>query len=203
MRHWLSGAIAVASLGIAGSAALAEQTEAPAANPQVVEKIRAAGAAVSPLAQNDPRLVIGYHLTLGEKATDEQLKPLAELSGDEVYALNLAGTSITNAGLAPLAKLSGLHRLHLEKTEIGDEALKHLAGLQNLEYLNLYATQVSDAGLEHLKGLENLKKLFVWQSQVTAAGSLKLKQALPELAIIPDLSAEPQAAAEKPEDPKP
>jgi hypothetical protein len=179
------------------SAALAASSDKPTAKPETVTKIEAAGATVGELAQNDPRLVVAYHLSLGEKATDEHLKPLAELAGPEIYALNLSGTSITDAGLANLAKLTGLVRLHLEKTQIGDEGLKHLVGLENLEYLNLYGTKVTDAGLEHLKGLKNLKKVFIWQTPVTIAGCEKLQKALPEVAVIPDLVAEKQAAEAK------
>ncbi len=192
LKQLLAGTV-LAVAGLTASGAMA----------QAVEKVREAGATVSELARDDARLVVAYHLSLGDRAKDEHLKPLEALSAEQVYALNLAGTSISDAGLASVGKLKGLVRLHLERTAIGDEGLKHLADLPKLEYLNLYGTQVTDAGLQHLKGLTNLKKLFVWQSGVTAKGAAQLQQALPELMIVPDLqAAAEEAKAEEPDKPE-
>jgi YHS domain-containing protein len=97
--------------------------------------------------------------------------------------LDLANSQISDAGLANLAGLKNLTRLHLENTGVGDAGLAHLKGLTNLEYLNLYNTQVTDAGLANLTGLKNLKKLYLWQSKVTEAGAAELQKSLPEVAV--------------------
>jgi hypothetical protein len=157
----------------------------PAAEPSeaqkaAIAKIEAAGASARPLAQNDDRLEVDYHLA-GSTVTDEHLAPLAELAN--VVRLNLGNTGITDAGLKHVAGLTSLTSLHLENTRIGDAALAHLKGLAELTYLNIYNTPVTDGGLAHLKPLKKLEKLFVWQTKVTEAGVKDLQKALPNVKI--------------------
>lgn len=165
------------------------QAEADAA----IAKLRARGVLVLTVAQDDPRLDIGFHLVTGD-IQDEDLAPLEKLLPDSVYQINLRGTKLTDSGLAHLKPLAGLERLHLEKTAITDAGLAHLAGLQKLAYLNLFGDAgVTDSGLVHLAGCKSLTKLFLWETKVTAAGAAKLKEALPEISI--DLGISPDAAA--------
>lgn len=157
----------------------------PAAEPSeaqkaAIAKIEAAGASARPIAQNDERLEVDYHLA-GSGITDDDLAPLAALGN--VVRLNLANTGITDAGLKHVAGLTTLTSLHLENTKIGDAALAHLKGLTELSYLNVYNTQVTDGGIAHLKPLKKLEKLFVWQTKVTDAGVKDLQKALPNVKI--------------------
>ncbi|MEX1096793.1 MAG: hypothetical protein WED34_12155 [Planctomycetales bacterium] len=189
----------IAILSAAGPAVPAADAQ-PArteAEQQAIAEVRRLGGSVMDLAQNDPRLVVAYHLA-DQKATDEQLAPLAKLP--QIVELNLRGTDVTDEGLRQIAGLKGLVRLHLEKTKIGDAGLAHLKGLENLEYLNLYGTQVTDEGLKQLSGLKKLKKVYVWETQVTETGADALKKALPEVAVIRGAALAPEP--EKPADPK-
>jgi len=155
--------------------------EVAAADNAAVEAVRGKGALCMPLAQGTNLLDVGF--TSGaDKITDAEVALLAPLA-QQVYCLNLAGTKVTDAGLAPLANLTNLRRLHLEKTAVTDAGLVHLKGLANLEYLNLYNTQVTDAGLANLEGLKNLKNVYLWQSKATDAGVAKLQAALPNCKI--------------------
>jgi YHS domain-containing protein len=97
--------------------------------------------------------------------------------------LNVAGTAITDSGLANIAGLSDLTALHLEKTAITDAGLAHLKGLAKLEYLNLYSTGVTDAGLANLNGLKGLKKLYLWQTKVTDGGVAAMKKDVPAVIV--------------------
>jgi YHS domain-containing protein len=81
--------------------------------------------------------------------------------------LDLAGTAVSDAGLARLSDMPNLIRLHLERTRIGDAGLARLATLNQLEYLNLYGTEITDAGLEQLQDLPKLKQIYLWQTKVT------------------------------------
>lgn len=184
-----------------GGAAPADQAAAPVdvlevlaqntapADPAQLEAVSSLGGLAMPLDMKSPLVRVDYHL-VGDTIADEQLATLAPLSAQLTW-LNLAGTKITDAGLATVAGLPKLTRLHLERTGITDAGLVHLAGLANLEYLNLYGTQVTDAGLAQLAPLSNLKKIFLWQTGVTAAGADALKAALPNLKI--DLGIDPAA----------
>lgn len=184
-----------------GGAAPADQAAAPVdvlellaqntapADPAQLEAVSGLGGLAMPLDMKSPLVRVDYHL-VGDTIADEQLATLAPLSAQLTW-LNLAGTKITDAGLATVAGLPKLTRLHLERTGITDAGLAHLCGLANLEYLNLYGTQVTDAGLIQLAPLTNLKKVFLWQTGVTAAGADTLKAALPNLKI--DLGIDPAA----------
>ncbi|MBL7648910.1 MAG: hypothetical protein JNK74_22265 [Candidatus Hydrogenedentes bacterium] len=184
-----------------GGAAPADQAAAPVdvlevlaqntapADPAQLEAVTALGGLAMPLDMKTPLVRVDYHL-VGDAIGDEQLATLTPLCNQLTW-LNLAGTKITDAGLATVAGLSKVTRLHLERTGITDAGLAHLAGLTNLEYLNLYGTQVTDAGLAQLAPLTNLKKIFLWQTGVTAAGADTLKAALPNLKV--DLGIDPAA----------
>ena len=125
--------------------------------------------AISRLAPNEPWLQCNASIA-GTNFGDAQLARLAAL-GPAVRWLDLAGTRVTDAGLASLASMTNLIRLHLERSAVSDAGLAALSGLANLEYLNLYGTPVTDAGLEALRPLPRLKQLYLWQTKVTATGS--------------------------------
>ena len=196
MRTFLSIAglslLAVLVVGPAGRAAEKKQAKPTPAEQAAVAQLRKKGALVLELAQNDHRLDVAFHL-VGAKIGDKDLPPLKALSG-RLYSLNLAGTSVTDAGLSQLAGLTGLARLHLEKTKITDKGLANLKGLRHLEYLNVYGTGVTDAGLRELAGLKGLKKVFIWQSKVTLAGVAEFHKTHPKAQIIPDLIVEKKRA---------
>ena len=173
--------------------------EASEAEKAAIATIEAAGASVRPIAQNDNRLEVDYHLA-GSGIIDEHLAPLKKLSN--VVRLHLGGTGISDDGLKNIAGLTALTSLHLENTKITDAALAHLKGLTELTYLNIYNTPVTDAGLASLKSLTKLEKLFVWQTKVTEAGVKNLRQALPNVNIDTGWKLEDIEPPKKESDPK-
>jgi hypothetical protein len=161
--------------------------------------LRAGGAVVVPVAQESGFLHAQFRPTDGSSG-DDQLQSLAALK-EQLTWLDLAGTSVSDAGLAQVAELPNLTRLHLQKTQVTDAGLSHLKNLEHLSYLNLYGTQVTDAGLKQLEGLKNLRALYLWQTKVTEAGVKALQEKLPGLKIDTGLSAQTSlAAGEKPSD---
>ena len=163
--------------------------------PHIARILEARVGAPSPLAKTNPPRPLGEALPLAAKLGDElhiailglsprepwlqcnaavagkgfgdaELQRLAPLAANLRW-LDLAGTSVTDAGLARLPAMPNLTRLHLERTAITDAGLAGLAGMTSLEYLDLYGTAVSDAGLESLQKLPNLKRLYVWRTKVT------------------------------------
>ena len=170
-----------------GAAATGGGNVGPKADPAVVAKILKAGGRVEPLAQNDNRLEVAFNLA-GPTVNDAAIAPIASLK--RVYLVNLARTGITDGGLVHVKGLTDLVKLHLENTKVSDAGLAHLKALKNLEYLNLYGTQVTDAGLDNLSGLKRLKNVFLWNSKVTKAGADKLKQSLPQCDINLGIEAE-------------
>jgi YHS domain-containing protein len=91
--------------------------------------------------------------------------------------LDLAGTAVTDAGLANLAAAPNLTRLHLERTGVSDAGLARVATLSDLEYLNLYGTPITDAGLTQLEAMPKLKQIYLWQTKVTPAAGKAFAEA--------------------------
>jgi YHS domain-containing protein len=177
----LSLALSLLALASLAGAQEDQLPTAPPADAQAIQKINALGGGAMPLAANTNLLSVNFSL-VGAKIDDAALESLKGVSEQLVW-LNLANTSVTDAGLKSLAGLKNLRRLHLEKTGIGDEGLASVKGLPELQYLNLYSTKVSDKGVAALSGLKKLKNVYLWQTAVTDAGAAELAKALPGLYI--------------------
>jgi len=120
---------------------------------------------ITPLSPNDPWLQCNASM-LGTNFSDAELQRLLPL-GANLRWLDVAGTRVTDAGLAYLAAMPNLQRLHLERTGVSDAGLVRLTGLGQLQYLDLYGTRVTDVGLGTLERLPQLKQLYVWETAVT------------------------------------
>ena len=154
---------------------------APPADAAALQKINALGGGAMPLAANTNLISVNFSLA-GSKIDDAALESLKGVSEQLVW-LNLANTSVTDAGLKGLSGFKNLRRLHLEKTGVGDEGLASVKNLAELTYLNLYSTKVTDKGLANLAGLKKLKNVYLWQTAVTDAGAAELAKALPGIYI--------------------
>lgn len=152
-----------------------------AAPKEAMDKLTAAGAQVMPLFADSSLLQVSF----AHRSTPAGDREIALLAGvaEQVYALNLADSKPTDAGLAPLGRLKNLATLHLERSSVSDAGLAHLAGLGNLQYLNLYSTGITDAGLKQLKGLKNLRRLYLWQTKASYDVAMGLEKDLPGLEV--------------------
>jgi uncharacterized membrane protein/YHS domain-containing protein len=121
---------------------------------------------INPLSQTEPWLQCNAAIA-GTNFTDTALARLSTVAPNLRW-LDLGGTGVTDSGLAHVAGMLNLTRLHLERTTISDEGLSHLTDLAGLEYLNLYGTQVTDTGLVHLEAFPKLKQLYLWETKVSA-----------------------------------
>lgn len=148
---------------------------------ETIGRVEKTGASLMAIAQDTPELRFSA-LNVSKEFTDDKLAELKPI-GSQIKWIDLARTQVTDKGLAHVAGMTNLTRLHLENTQVGDAGLDAIKGLAQLEYLNLYGTQVTDAGIAKLSGMKNLKKLFVWQSKVTDAGAAKLAAAIPGIDI--------------------
>ena len=148
---------------------------------EAIDKLAAAGAQVMPLFAESALLQVSF-AHRGEPAGDAEIALLAGVA-DQVYALNLADSKPSDAGLAPLAALKNLSALHLERSAVTDAGLAHLAGLINLQYLNLYGTGITDEGLRHLAGLKHLQRLYLWQTKVSYDAAMGMEKEIPGLIV--------------------
>ncbi|WP_038170536.1 c-type cytochrome domain-containing protein [Verrucomicrobium sp. BvORR106] len=153
---------------------------------EVAAKITALNASMMAVSLDSEQLRLGT-VNAADKFGDKELALLAPVNQHLIW-VDLARTKVTDSGLAMVAGMSNLERLHLENTAITDAGLDHLAKLGKLEYLNLYGTKVTDAGLAKLAGAKSLKKLFVWQTGATREGAKKLEAQIPGLVVNVGLS---------------
>lgn len=159
----------------------ATPTSAPTVRPAITPLAREAalatatklaeemGVVISPLAENEPWLLVNAGVAKGDFG-DAQLAQLTAL-GPNLRWLDLAGTAVTDAGLAALDKMPHLTRLHLQRTKLTDAGLRQVGSLAELEYLNLVGTAVTDTGLAGLRNLSKLRQVYLWQTQVTEGGA--------------------------------
>lgn len=89
---------------------------------------------------------------------------------EEVTALTLNYTQVTDEGLKHLAGLTNLRDLELAETRVTGTGFRHLTGLKNLTALDLRNCQTTEEGLAAVAGVENLGTLELWGQAVTAGG---------------------------------
>ncbi len=131
---------------------------------------------VRPLSPDGPWIEVNAHAA-GKSFGDAELARLGPVA-PAIQWLDLGGTAVTDAGLAALAPMRHLERLHLDLTPVSDRGLERLAPLKRLEYLNLRGTAVTDRGLATLRGLPRLRSLYLWQTAVTPAAAQALGDSL-------------------------
>jgi uncharacterized membrane protein/mono/diheme cytochrome c family protein len=139
------------------------------------------GIVIEPQAVDQPWLAV--NASVSRKFGDNELAELAALSRN-IAALNLAGTKVTDNGIAILATMPNLSHVRLERTAITDAGLKNLSKLRKLDYLNLYGTAVSDAGLQSLRGLPSLHHLYLWRTKVPPEAATRFAEAMTDHAKI-------------------
>ena len=159
----------------------------PEAQTDAIAAVTAQGFSVVRIAGGRPFLHV-HSTNAASRITDTSLTVLGRVA-PQVLWLDLGGTRVSDRGLAEVARLPNLTRLHLQHTEVSDGGVAHLTGLQRLEYLNLYGTAVTDEGLAPLSSLTRLRALYVWETGVTPAGVSRLQAALPRLTIETGVSA--------------
>jgi hypothetical protein len=108
------------------------------------------------------------------KATDQDLLPVKTFR--KLRFLRLAGTSITDSGMACAGDLRELQSLDLCCTNVGDKGIAHLRGLGNLRVLNLSQTKVTNSGLVYLKDLPRLEVIILVATAVDDNGLLSLAE---------------------------
>jgi len=165
------------------------------AAPDALAAVTAQGFSVVRIADGRPFLHV-HSTNAASRITDTSLAVLGRIA-PQVLWLDIGGTGVSDRGLAEVARLLNLTRLHLQHTQVGDAGMAHLTGLQRLEYLNLYGTAVTDGGLAPLSSLKRLRALYVWETGVTPGGVSRLQAALPRLTIETGVGAVAQRGSTK------
>ncbi|MBL9084285.1 MAG: hypothetical protein JNK76_20965 [Planctomycetales bacterium] len=100
----------------------------------------------------------------------------------EIVVLQMANSDVTDATLAPLARLPKLRTLDIRDTQVTDAGLATLATLPLLEELYLGRTKITDAGFQqHLASKESLRKLDFTGTEVKGKTKRDWKAKKPEV----------------------
>jgi hypothetical protein len=100
-----------------------------------------------------------------------------------VWSIDLADSSTTDADLACVAPLSGLHILNLDGTPTTDAGIARLEACRELQHLNLSRTRITDAGLDSISGMTNLQRLYLCETSIGDAGLYRIRR-LREIAVL-------------------
>lgn len=123
----------------------------------------------------------GYLIIPDDKPADEFMSGLPPTG--QWKSFMMAGTSLSDNGLAFFARFPAVHTLDASGTRVSDEGLRYLEKAKSLQALSLRNTRVTDAGLEFLKQIKTLKSLDLTGTQATEQGVSRLRQALPNLQV--------------------
>jgi hypothetical protein len=109
---------------------------------------------------------------LDKSPVDDMLQALGSQSG--VRTLQLGGNTVTEKGLASVARMTDLRELVIWwASGIDDAAVAHLGRLPRLQLLDIGNSSITDDGLAHLVKLPNLQSLGIEGRKFTDR-SLKL-----------------------------
>lgn len=103
-----------------------------------------------------------------------------------LMSIDLAGTAVTDAGLAILARARNLRRVDLGSTTVGSDGIAELSqSCKRLVAVNLHSTAVRDEGVTALA--QNCKKLYqlnLDRTEVTGEGIMELANHCQTLSIL-------------------
>ncbi len=111
---------------------------------------------------------------------DQDLRFLAALNDPPLLRLHLAGTRITDDGLALISKSKSLYELDISDTRVSSAGLRHIVVLSNMCRLHLSGTQVCDEDMDQIRKLTKLIELRLDRTRITGAGLARLTE-LPRL----------------------
>ena len=114
---------------------------------------------------------------------DEDVQPI--VGQMELEYLNLSGTRLTDAGLRHLHELKNLRWLAIGTPRVTGHGLAHIKQLSHLRLLTFWNSALTDAAYEHLREMKSLQELFLGGTKVTRETIEKLKDDLPDCALMP------------------
>ncbi|MBV9988830.1 MAG: hypothetical protein JO301_14220 [Chitinophagaceae bacterium] len=151
-----------------------------AADPALLDRLRKAGIAITPVAINSNYLQASFVSI--PKPDDSLIALLADVRKQLIW-LRLPAATLTNEGWKKLTANTSLIRLNIEHSNITDALLPMLNQLTRLQYLNLVGTKITSTGVQQLKMLTGLKEIYLGQTMVSQQDLVALKQAFPKTAI--------------------
>lgn len=159
--------------------ALPQVAAAPA---KAIEDTKNLGINVIPVSQEsnllDVRCIIGK-----KEWSDAKTEKLLAIK-EQIFTLDLSGTSITSKSLSAISQMPHIETLLLQNTSLSDTGFESLSALKNLKILNLYAVPLTDKSIESLSKINSLKKIYIWKTNISPKGVELLKSKLPNVEVV-------------------
>lgn len=96
-------------------------------------------------------------------------------------------TALGHRALERIADCQNLEALEMYGTQVTDDGVAHLVQMPNLYLLGLEKTPLTDGAVKHLKQMQQLRVLRIWQTNITPEAMNELRQALPNCVILDDI----------------
>jgi hypothetical protein len=141
----------------------------------------------------------------GEGLSQLNLKSLTGLKANEVKGVSkvledlpaaspafgflcLKDDDLSNDDLDKIARLSALHMLEIARNaRVTDQGIKKLIKLKHLKSLDIRELSITPACIEYLSKMPALKELLITNSAWSEKDRIKLRQAIPNCTLNPDL----------------
>ncbi len=151
-----------------------------AADEKVLQKLKARGIVVLPVARNNNYLSVNF--VAADSVTANDISLLLPLKKQVVW-LRLSYKNIADSLLNIVGQLSNLTRLQLDNTPVTDKGLAHLSSLKKLQYLNLVNTAVTGNGIMQLKNLPDLQAVYLYKTKTGKSNWVNLRNAFPNVTL--------------------
>jgi mono/diheme cytochrome c family protein/uncharacterized membrane protein len=151
-----------------------------AADEKVLQKLKARGIVVLPVARNSNYLSVNYVSV--DSLTVNDISLLLPLKKQVVW-LRLSYKNIADSLLNTVGQLSNLTRLQLDNTPVTDKGLSHLSSLKKLQHLNLVNTAVTGNGIMQLKNLPDLQAVYLYKTKTGSNDWMNLRNAFPNVTL--------------------
>ncbi len=152
---------------------------APQAPAVAVQRLRAAGVLVLPIAQGSNYLEVDC---VTDSLGPDVLKTIPMLK-EQLVSLKCSWVRAGDELVIAAAACPRLVRLWLDHTAITGANLGELRALANLKYLNLTGTGVGAADIAKLKGMPKLSDLYLYQTKVGRADWVGLQRDFPRAVL--------------------
>jgi len=109
---------------------------------------------------------------------------------------NIGAPDVSDRGLAKVAHLPRLRKLHMGDCRLGDIAMRELAKSPSIELLGFAQSKVTDEGLLYLAEIPTLREIaFANNPAITSEGDGRFRRARPDLKIWSNYTSNyPQSA---------
>jgi mono/diheme cytochrome c family protein/uncharacterized membrane protein len=147
-----------------------------AADPKVIDSLKARGIVVMPVASGNPYLMA--NLVNANLGGDSAALLLAGIK-DQLVNLKMGSSGLTDKGCRSLARLKKLVWLRIDDNPVSDTGVRALSALDSLRTISLTGTRVTKDGVTALASLSHLGSIYLFRTAVKTEDWAAMVKAFP------------------------